>query len=211
MLQLNFSARHDQAYSRLLKPRVRHPFHCDWHPVARGGPATLAWARMDMDLDADEALVEEIQTDWIREAIWTQKVMAACEKDPRPGGRYTPYCVRCLDCTSRDLARYLQVTLKPHMRVWDEAMLAATIWFLREEIGIRRIFYHTFEGGCQLKRITGMAPPRSVYTKPPRRFRFERTHQSPGFLIRSGSRKVKKLIRHRDASFYLLEFPTARS
>ena len=74
-------------------------------------------------------------------------------------------------------------------------MLAATIWFLREEIGISRIYYHTHEYGAQLKRIRWGLPPRSLYTSLPRRFCFERTEEAPEFLVRYATRgRARRLL-----------------
>ncbi len=206
VLQLNFTARHNHSYYRLLKPRDPQPFHCYSHPIARDGHHTLAWARIDLDLDTDEALIEEIQTDWIRRAIWSKKYLAVFEKCSNPKQQYIPEYVRRLGCDSKALSQYLEDTLKPHIRIWDEAMLASAIWFLKEEIGIRKIFYHTFKFGCQMKRITGSKPPRSLYTKLPDRFCFKKTNQAPVFLTQKNNRKMINLIKKNDPQFYLLDF-----
>ncbi len=57
------------------------------------------------------------------------------------------------------------------------------MWFLRTELGIRRIFYHTFDSGVKLNRIAGTRPPRSLYTRLPSRFCFRETCVPPSFLI----------------------------
>ena len=49
-------------------PDVLEAFDDPFHPVASGGELTLAWSRIDLDLDRGEALVEEIQSDWVRDA-----------------------------------------------------------------------------------------------------------------------------------------------
>lgn len=205
VLQLNFSGRHNQAYYRMLKPRDELLFNYWGHPVALDGQHTLAWARIDLDLGTDEALIEEIQTDWIRRAIWSKRYLAALEKGSISGRRYVPAYVKGLGCDYEALSRYLEDALKPHMHMWDEAMLAAAIWFLKEEIGIGKIYYHTFNFGCQIKRITGSKPPVSLYTKLPDRFCFKKTRGAPGFLMLKNNRKIVNLLKHHDPRFYLLE------
>jgi hypothetical protein len=54
-------------------------------------------------------------------------------------------------CDRKSLDRYVKDILQPHISVWDEAILCATIWFLDTELGIRRIFYHTFDSGNRLE------------------------------------------------------------
>lgn len=208
VLQLNFSGRHNRACNRMLKPGKPHPFHTYGHPIAGKGEHTLAWARMDMDLDTDEALIEEVQTDWIRRALWSRKYLTAYERCSSSKPRYVPGYVKNLGCDATALSQYIDGTLKPHMRIWDEAMLASAIWFLKEEIGIGRIYYHTFKFGCRLKRITDAKPPRSLYTRLPDRFCFRKTNRAPSFLFRKNNRKTIDLIRHHDPQFYLLDIPS---
>jgi hypothetical protein len=97
---------------------------------------------------------------------------------------YIPYYIRELGYDSQQLDRYIEETLQPHMALWQEAVLAAAIWFLKEEIGISKIYYHTFEFGCKLKRISGNRPPQSLYTRLPSRFCFEKTDCAPEFLLK---------------------------
>ncbi len=205
VLQMNFSSRHNRSYCRMLKPREAHPFHVYGHPIAEDEEHTLAWARIDLDLDTDEALIEEIQTDWIRRALWSRTYLAAYEDSSVPKPRYVPGYVKHLGCDSKALSQYIDETLKPHMRIWDEAMLASAIWFLTEEIGIHTIYYHTFRFGCRVKRITESKPPRSLYTKLPDRFCFRKTRHVPSFLLRKNNRKTLDLFKHHDPQFYVLD------
>ena len=81
------------------------PFEWWSHPVRQDGRHTLAWARMDVDLDAGEALIEEIQSDWIREAVsewrrsrqvkdrqaflyWLGRYLGGAPRHPREFDRY---------------------------------------------------------------------------------------------------------------------------
>ena len=181
VLQLNFSLRHTGRYHHLLDQDRAYHFENWGHPVSRGKARTLAWSRMDIDLNRGEALIEEIQNDWIRDAMWAR----------RRADKYSRtilfYGTRMW---SANVKEYVDTVLAPHIKVWDEAMLAATIWFLREELGIRRIYYHTHESGAALKRISYRKPPRSLYTALPRRFCFKETSERPALF--DGYRKAGK-------------------
>lgn len=74
VLQLNFANGHNCAYQELVRPSDSQRLNWYGHPVQRKGQRgfdrdTLAWARIDLDFDAGEALIEEVQSDWVREAI----------------------------------------------------------------------------------------------------------------------------------------------
>jgi hypothetical protein len=204
VLQLNFSSQHNNSYNHLIKPGDLHPFQSHGHPIAKDGHHTLAWARIDMDLDNNEALIEEIQTDWIRLAIKSEKLFSANENCIDPRRRYQPRYIKGLGCDLKSLSMYLENELKSHIRVWEEAMLSSAIWFLRDEIGINNIFYHTFDFGCRLKRISGSKPPRSLYTKLPERFCFQKTNQGPTFLMQKNNRTMTNLIKNQVLQFYSL-------
>ena len=205
VLQLNFSSQHNRAYTRLLKPQVKQPFQCFSHPVAENDVHTLAWARLDMDLERGEALIEEIQTDWVRLALRSKRdftKFAAYDGDKK---RYIPQYVKGIGCNLQDLNSYIEEELQPHIAIWQEAMLASAIWFLKEEIGISKIFYHTFDFGCKLKRITGRRPPRSLYTQLPSKFCFEKTNCGPEFLVKNNNRTMSRLMKEQNCQFYVLE------
>lgn len=137
-------------------------------------------------------MIEEIQTDWIREALWARR-MAVLDSGPDYywGSKLQNDWV----------VRYVDSVLRQHEAIWDEAMLAATLWFLRKEIGIRTIFYHTHETGASLKKISHRLPPRSLYTKLPRRFCFIETQETPGFL-RCKTKSASKRKRLDQARFH---------
>ena len=186
VLQLNFSSKHDDPYKKLIDPEDERPFELGGHPVARDSHHTLAWSRIDIDLSTGEALIEEIQNDWIREALWERRYAA------RQQGSYR--CWWSTDTRDQWIIRYVDSVLHQHETMWDEAMMSATLWFLREELGIRKIFFHTYRSGADLKRISGRLPPRSVYTGLPRRFCFTETTDTPELLlknVRSGVRRKK--------------------
>lgn len=181
VLRLNFSLRHTGKYHHLVDPEGNYPFENWSHPVSRGKRRTLAWSRMDIDILRGEALIEEIQTDWIRDAISAR----------RKAEKYSCSILLCgRRVMSANVIEYVDTVLAPHTKIWDEAMLAATIWFLRSEIGISRIYYHTHESGAALKRIRYRKPPRSLYTELPKRFCFQPTDERPAMF--SGFRKAGK-------------------
>ena len=173
VLQLNFSSRHDDPYRKLVDPDGHRPFEMGGHPVAEGPLHTLAWSRLDIDLARGEALIEEIQNDWIREALWARRMAIRS----RERGYHPSTIVR-----NERLIRYVDSVLRQHEALWDEAMLSATVWFLRKEIGIRTIYYHTHRTGASLKKISGRLPPRSLYTKLPKKFCFGETRTPPALL-----------------------------
>lgn len=58
-------------------------------------------------------------------------------------------------------------------------MLAAAVDFIVDELGLRRIYFHSYETGKALKRCN---PPRSLYTDIPRKFCFQNITEAPFFL-----------------------------
>ncbi len=183
VLQLNFSSEHDDPYRRLVDPSDRRPFEYGGHPIATGQFHTLAWARLDIDLANEQALIEEIQNDWIRKALRARRV-AARQRGPRYrwGSKVN----------NNRVIRYVDNNLKRHEAIWHEAMLSAAIWFLRCELGVRKIYYHTHESGARLKSIEYRLPPRSLYTRLPRRFCFAETDEVPGLLAASTRSRVRR-------------------
>ena len=63
-----------------------------------------------------------------------------------------------------------------------EAMLSAVLYFVKSELGLTQVYYHSSESGYLVKGINGSKPPRSLYSKLPRAFCFEETSQAPGIL-----------------------------
>lgn len=192
VLQLNFCRQHDQRYARLGCNGSR--FNYCGHPVS-AQRNTLAWARLDLDLASGTALIEEIQSDWIRQVAWLDERVAwrlgsghALDDEARLCG---------LRCSLRTAQEYCHFVLARYSAIWAEAMLWAAIAFLREEIGLTRIFYHSAEGGRLLKRIQGSLPPRSLYTELPRKFCFAPTGEVPEFLL--AEPEARKILRQHPA------------
>ncbi|MFZ2269818.1 MAG: hypothetical protein WAV95_19770 [Azonexus sp.] len=198
VLQLNFCRRHDQVYQR-LGCTGSHFNYCG-HPVSRQRN-TLAWARLDLDLNSGTALIEEVQSDWIRDVVWQQAWITRRLKAGRLASDRMP--CRSFNCSLQTALDYCHFVLARYSAIWAEAMLWAAIAFLREEIGVARIFYHSAEGGRLLKRINGSPPPRSLYTELPRKFCFAPTGEAPEFLLAEREAR-KSLQQHPELSFFRL-------
>ncbi|MGI0119499.1 hypothetical protein [Zooshikella sp. RANM57] len=181
VLQINFTGEHLEKYYSLIKPTCRDegPFASDIHPINTKGRHTMAWVRLDFDLDTNEALIEEVQNDWLRDAYSAyQRLKAKRKNNPslQPsdvwydiGGDY------------EELSCYVETCLQPYQHIWAEASLAAAIQFIKEELGITQIYFHTDETGKKIKDIAHN-PPRSIYTKLPKQFGFKQTSEVPAFL-----------------------------
>ena len=210
VLRLNFSRQHMHDYNRLYKPTQILALNCSGHPVNQKGDInsireTLAWARIDLDLETGEALIEEIQTDWCRRA----KLMLQYAKRLEKRGRPMPPRAYC-DASTQNVIKYIEETLQPYMKCWHEAVLAAAIVFIRDELGIRDIYYHTAESGYKVKRIKYDKPPRSLYSSLPRSFGFRKTQETPQFLATDKAfRRVQKRLQ--TINWYRLSFPSSRA
>lgn len=198
VLQLNLSRRHDANYARLgCAPGL---FNYRGHPVS-GKRNTLAWARIDLDWASNTALIEEIQSDWIRDVAWLAERL---QNKVRRGERLdSPAKLYRLDCSIRTALDYCRQTLATYRPIWDEAMLWAAIGFIRDELGLAHIYYHSEQSGRLLKRIAGSSPPRALYCDLPRRFCFTATRALPEFLLCEP--QVNKALKHHpDLSLFRL-------
>lgn len=190
VLQLNFDRGHDTAYKKLLGRASQAQFAYDSHPINTKGRTTMAWARIDLDLDSGEALIEELQNDWVRNALWEQEDTKNVRIEK---SRY-----------KQNLERYMLNHLQPHVKIWAEAMLSATLYFLIKEIGIKKIWLHDFDTGNRLKKINWSKPPRSLYTTLPKRFCFQKVSKAPLFLHESVNRKFRKRFNEGKERFWQL-------
>jgi hypothetical protein len=183
VVQVNFPDWHDSEYRRLVDPENKRPFAWTMHPVSPHR-LTLAWARVDLDLGRGEALIEEVQSDWVREALEVYDDAKSTREDRV---EYDD-----LEIGKRAMIEYVETVLRPHARSWAEVTLCVTLWLLRERLGIRRVWFHTYEGS-RLKG-TDCEPPRSVYTDLPRKFCFEQTGEAPSFLHWKDSAQLKQSL-----------------
>ncbi|MEM7406472.1 MAG: hypothetical protein AAF458_14330 [Pseudomonadota bacterium] len=190
VLQLNFTASQTRALERLGNG-FAGLFNFDIHPVSKPADRryreTLAWSRIDLDLDTNEALIEEVQSDWVRDVR---------DALPANGQAQNPWEAAVQTVVDRHFPGVL--------RWWHEAMLWASIWFIRCELGMRDIYFHDYETGVALKNIRYSRPPRSLYTRLPRRFCMTPSSMGPSFLYRGG-RARRVLKRLPNPRFYRLE------
>lgn len=180
VLQMNLNAGDARLMERKFPDRTDDPFEWSFHPVHRGRHRTLAWARIDLDWESGEALIEEIQNDRLRE------VSDEVERIRRRNLKWVNYYGTVVDAAF--VIRYWEQRLRLSRQWWDEAMLCATVRFIAEELGIQRIYYHSPVSGLRLKGVRDA--PRSLYTDLPKRFCFERTTEIPSF-VRKPSRKSR--------------------
>jgi hypothetical protein len=186
VLQLNFSMTHNRKLQRMVTD-WNDPLAYSMHPIAGGKEVTLAWSRIDFDMDAGEALIEEIQSDWVRDARRRAESM--------------------YHDTSGQWKEYVHNVMLPLTKRWSETMLTAAVWFLLEEMGICRIFYHTHDTGTKFKHIGGRPPPKSIYTELPRKFCFQQTHNGPQFLRdASNKKKHQRLFTDPETLWQVLDF-----
>ncbi|MFC4992898.1 hypothetical protein [Rubritalea tangerina] len=184
VLQLNLNESDARFLDQYNVLRENDPFEWLCHPVSRSRHRTLAWARIDLDWESGEVLIEEIQNDRIREA---KSLLHSAKKhgDGQTFKRWgTEYPVKFFE-------EYWNKHIQPLSRFWDEAMLSATLKFIREELGLRSIFYHTPLSGSAYKGESAQDAPKSIYTKLPQKFCFELTDQRPCFAP-----KVHRKIPH---------------
>jgi hypothetical protein len=198
VLQLNFTREHNRAYYALIQPGTDHPYACSSHPIA-DKQLTMAWVRIDLELDAGEALIEEVQSDWIKYALWAKSALEQHVSNLEAGS-YTGVH------PSLVLA-YVDSVLAPHAETWAEAALSAAIELLRGALGIRRIFFNSFETGCFLKGLKEGRPPRWIYSTLPRKFCFRRTFERPRALSRCKDPRVRDKLGRQWLEWFLLELP----
>jgi hypothetical protein len=187
VLQLNFGRAHNAAYQRLLRPE-QGLFSNSCHPIHERH-LTMSWARIDIEQSAGEATIEEVQNDWLREAL-------DAARDVRKTGELGWPLDTYADTAPEEFLAYVDSVLAPHIAHWAEATLTATIQWLVERRGIRRIFYNTWETGNRLKGISSQwGPPRSLYSSLPRRFCFQEVRCTPRGLARCAIPKVQERLR----------------
>ena len=202
VLQLNFDKSHVNEYFRVLKPNKHcHPFVFKSHPVLTGRGFTMAWARLDIDLDEGEVLIEEVQNDWLREAKdesdWARRELKKMDQNKK-NSVDRPWVNELLS-----YIRYYEEYLKGYTLLWEEAILNLAIYVAKKELACNRIYYNTFETGNRLKGLCeGSRPPRSLYTKLPRKFGFDLTAEAPKMLKKE--RRLKKKLKDKALQWYVL-------
>lgn len=199
VLQLNFNSDHDRRYGSL---GCRNSlFNYYGHPVSHSRN-TLAWSRIDLDWASDCALIEEVQSDWTRSVAWLAERVDRKLAAGHPATESFLY--RGLRLPLGEAKAYCAHVLEHYAGIWAEAILWATIQFIRDELGLSHIYYHSEPGGRLLKGIRWSAPPRSLYTDLPRRFCFSPTHAAPPFL--EADKEARRLLRQNpETTFFCLD------
>jgi hypothetical protein len=175
VVQLNFPRVHDRAYRALVEPTGEHPFMFTDHPARDSEPFTLAWVRLDVDTEAGEVLIEEVQCDWVRNSRYFGEAAAGWLEAGEPASLAFE---SELGGTAPRVLSYLERTLAPYAALWAECALAAALAFVYERLALRRVFFHTYDSGRLMKGLRS-APPRSLYTDLPRQFCFLETDEPP--------------------------------
>lgn len=193
VLQLNLPAQHQRQFNRWIDPSGDSTLNGVWsnHPVQTdieqaSFRETLAWSRIDLDFETNEALIEEVQSDA------TRKVLSMAKRYQRCG------CGRCIE-----KLKYVK-WFEPYLKLWSEALLCATVEFIHHELGIERVFIHTAKSGWRVKQMgSTWRAPRSLYSDLPKKFAFKQTYAAPEFLLKT--RSYQKLIRQQpEIDFYQL-------
>jgi len=204
VLQLNFNSQHDRAFQRLARPGRAPVMRSYGHPVMRPGERelfreTLAWSRIDLDFGCNQALIEEVQSDWVRAAAYVKGWIAHCRK--RDTGLPAWFELSgALD----QIEVYIDEVLAPYLADWQEVMLSATIDFIYRELGIETLYYHSHGTGGVVKRIEFGQAPMSLYSRLPKRFCFAETTEAPVFLV-SDKGFRQRMKRVSDPQWYRLE------
>lgn len=205
VVQLNLSGKHLETMRRVDQELVDYVTPC-WtdHPVRLDGAITASWSRIDMDVSAGVALIEEIQSDWVRETQALRKEVRALSNREDLNRAVIN---RKRGWPRRRWLKYLEgEDFRRIEKNWAEATLEASCQFLRREIGITDIYLYDFDTGCRFKdmRERDWQPPRSLYTSLPKRYGMERVEEVPAFLFKKRDRHLRKAIKAAPARFWKL-------
>ena len=188
VVQLGFPSDHGPLFGQYLATKDRSRFEFAGHPVRTEGRPTLAWVRLDVDLARGIALIEEVQSDWIR--FVGEEVDWMAEAQPR---------AREL----RTLQAYRARLVERYGREWSSVAMLAALIVLRDEIGVHEVYMHTADTGERLKACGG---PRSLYTRLPKSFGFRLVRDVPPFLEKPRKKEIGRLKRSGDPVFWRLSF-----
>lgn len=192
VVQLGFPS--DQA-ALLAKTRSlasRKDFEYADHPVRLNGRPTLAWVRVDIEYDAREALIEEVQSDWLKFVGWRVSTLARQQR------------VRS-SRAFRLLLEYQAALTRRYAKLWPKAALLAAMSVLHDRLDIKRFWMHQPEGGVLLKGIKGRAPPRSLYTDLPRSFGMEPVRTMPEWLKTANRKNFRRMQAGKAPFFWYLD------
>ena len=189
VLQMNLSNQWGQRFRRLVRRSANDHFDRG-HPLSETRDTTLAWARLDLDFSTDEVLIEEIQTDLVRDVLRLRARAECAIKENREF-----FLHKGIKINTYAFSLVAGDFLNCFKKIWQDAMLSATIGFVFEELGIGNLYYHSFDTGITLKHLEYGKPPKSLYTDLPEKFCFAETASAPEFLQRNryARRKLKKM------------------
>jgi len=185
VVQLNFTGKHDQFMNELKIDADLFKYGC--HPVHKT-KSSVAWSRIDFDFETGEALIEEIQNDWLREVACQLKIS---RKSISKGEHHYQYYGQ--KHNAEQMLKYAKDTLNRYSKTWSEVMLYATIEFIKNELGISKIYYHTTGTAKVLKNLQYSFPPISLYTDLPKKFCFSQVDDTPEFIAKE--KKVKRRVK----------------
>ena len=197
MLQLNLSEEWCRRFSHFVNQTANDYFDVN-HPISRTRGITLAWARLDVDFETDEVLIEEVQSDLTRYI----KSMLVCARIALSEKRRQFYYWGDEIDVSKFLV-FAEDMLKVFSKTWQEAMLTATLEFVFDELGVKNAYYHSFETGNLLKGIKECKPPKSLYSALPKQFCFDKIKEAPEFIRRDKKAKRKLKITKEQNWYYL--------
>lgn len=202
VLQLNFDLEHDILYHNAFNVKKDgHNFTNSYHPISKKAN-TMAWSRIDLDFETGEALIEEIQNDWLREVLDVHKRFKEQKKKNTDGSKYEHWIVDYVK--EYDFEKYVDY-VKSYNSYWSEAMLMATIDFIVNDLGIKRVYYHTYESGNYFKGLLEWSrPPRSLYTKLPKSFGFRETQEAPEFWKQNSF--MKKRMKKYEGNLFFFDY-----
>ena len=194
VVQLGFSSDHADLLGRHFKKDMRGNFEFYDHPVRREGRPTLAWARLDLDPASGCCLIEEVQSDWLRNVADEREWLGQSAPQSRD---------------ARATAAYERELRARYGKIWPKAMLLGVLMLLRDTLGYRDVWMHQHEAGAVLKDIRYALPPRSLYSQLPKSFCFVPTRGLPdmlsGRLGRFGAR-LRALKRLQGPLFWHVQF-----
>jgi len=145
-----------------------------------------------------EVLIEEIQTDWLREVDRLVKRFGKSHAKKEREKIRDCWLMHYADTSLHNLKAY-QNYLASYKKIWAAAIMSATLDFCIKELGIRDIYFHTYKSGGELKDCS---PPRSLYTKLPKQFGFKKTKIAPQFI--QLEKTIKKKIRRKEFLWWRL-------
>lgn len=190
VVQVGFPSDHARLMGQYLQTGSRKDFEFSVHPIRVSGPPTLAWARLDVDFDSGSVLIEEVQSDWLREAGDMVRRLR----------RHAPKSREL-----RQMERYEQHLRATYARIWPRVTLLAALHIAVTELGAREVWMHRPGPGATLKHIRYTHPPRSLYSDLPKSFCFTPVRDVPGFLCRPRRKDLAKLRKRDGPLFWRLE------